>query len=70
MPNMIKMWNITIKNNKTGEQSRISIYGHNGQQARRNAIDEYPQLFTDPFANISIENIEYAGFEIAHPYHP
>ena len=62
--NMIKMWNVTIKNLKTGEQARVVVPGHNATQAKTNARKANQQLLTDPFAQISFQDIEYAGFEI------
>ena len=67
MTNMIRMWRVTIKNHKTGEEALIMIHGHNEYQARRNAREANENLFTDPFAQITFEDIEYAGFEIPHP---
>jgi len=67
MINMTRMWHVTIKNNKTGEQARIIVHGHNEFQAMRNAMEANAHLFTDPFADISYEDIKYAGFEIPHP---
>lgn len=64
--NMIKMWNVTIKNKKTGEEAQIVVHGHNATQAKTNAMKANQHLHTDPFAQISYEDIEYAGFEVPH----
>ena len=58
------MWKVTIKNLKTGEQAQIVVHGHNETQAKANAMKANQNLHEDPFAQISYENIEYAGFEV------
>jgi len=53
MAAMVSMWEVSIKNKKTGEETSIIVPGNNPTQALKKARQEIESSITDPFSQIS-----------------
>ena len=60
MEPMTSMWKITVKNERTGEETSFMVQGDNRSQAINNAQKKMAEHLNDPFAQLSYGEPEYS----------
>ena len=60
MEPMTSMWKISVKNERTGEETSFMVQGDNRSQVVNHAREKMMKHLNDPFAQISFGEPEYA----------
>lgn len=59
MEPMASMWEVPIKNERTGEETSVIVPANNRSQALNKAMEVIQKKITDPFAKISYGEPKY-----------